>query len=148
MTSESFLDQMKAFGSKLGLPEMDVDKLVEMNRKNFDALVRSASVAGEGAKAAAEKQREILQTAFKETSAMVQAFRPSGNPQEIVAKQSDYAKRAFEVAIQNTRDLAELTTKTTTDATKIIRDRIRESLSELQGSVSATAKPEGGKEKG
>lgn len=148
MTSESFLDQMKAFGSKLGLPEIDVNKLVEMNRKNIDALVRSASVAGEGAKAVAEKQREILQAAFKETSETVKSFRPSGSPEEIVAKQTEYAKRAFEVAMQNTRDLAELTTKTTSDATKIIRDRIRESLSELQGGVAKAVKPEGGKAKG
>jgi phasin family protein len=132
MASDSFLDQMKAFGSKLGLPKVDVDKLVEMNRKNFDAFMRSATVAGEGAKALAEKQREIIQAAFKETSAMVKDFQPTGSPQEILAKQSDYARKAFEVAMQNTRDLAELATKTTTEATKIIRDRVHDNLSELQ----------------
>jgi len=148
MASESFLDQMKAFGTKLGLPKVDVDKLVEMNRKNFDALMRSASMAGEGAKAVAEKQREIIQAAFKETSAMVQNFHPPGTPQEILAKQSEYAKTAFEVAMQNTRDLAELTTKTTAEATKIIRDRVRENLSELQDSVSAAVGGKGGKKDG
>ena len=113
MPSDSFLDQIKAFGARLGLPKVDVDKLVEMNRKNFEALMRSVSVAGEGAKALAEKQREIVQAAFNETSAMVKDFHPTGSPQEIVAKQSEYAKKAFEVAMQNTRDLAELATKTT-----------------------------------
>ena len=135
--SDSFLDQMKAFGAKLGLAKLDADKLVEMNRKNFEALMRSASVAGEGAKAFAEKQREIIQAAFKETSAMVKDFHPTGSAQEIVAKQSEYARKAFEVAMQNTRDLAELATKSTTEAARIIRERIRDNLSEFQGSVSS-----------
>ncbi len=49
--SESFLDQMKAFGSRLGLPKVDVDKLVDIQLKNIDALGRSAQVTGVGAKA-------------------------------------------------------------------------------------------------
>jgi phasin family protein len=134
--SESFLDQMKAFGARLGLPKVDVDKLVDIQLKNIDALGRSAQAAGEGAKALADKQREIIQAAFKETSAMVSDFRPVGDPQATLAKQQDYAKRAFELTMQNTRDIAELAKKTTTDATTIIQDRLRASLTELRESVS------------
>ena len=134
--SESFLDQMKAFGSRLGLPKVDVDKLVDIQLKNIDALGRSAQVTGEGAKAFANKQREIIEAAFKETSAMVTAFRPGGEPQAILAKQQDYAKRAFELTMQNTRDIAELAKKTTTDATAIIQDRLRASLTGLRDSFS------------
>ena len=125
---------MKAFGSRLGLPKVDVDKLVDIQL--IDALGRSAQVTGEGAKALAEKQREIVEAAFKETSAMVSAFRPGGDPEAILAKQKDYAKRAFELTVQNTRDIAELATKTTTEATAIIQDRLRASLTELRDSVS------------
>jgi len=135
MPSDSFLDQIKAFGARLGLPKVDVDKLVEMNRKNFEALMRSASVAGEGAKALVEKQREIVQVVFNETSKLVKDFHPTGSPQEIVAKQSEYARKAFEVAIQNTRDLAELATKTTAEAARIVRERIQDNLRVLQESV-------------
>ena len=31
MPSDSFLDQIKAFGARLGLPKVDVDKLVEIS---------------------------------------------------------------------------------------------------------------------
>jgi phasin family protein len=138
MTTDSILEQMKAFGARLGLPKVDVDKLVDMNLKNIDALGRSAQVAGEGAKALAEKQREIVETAFRETSAMVRDFKPPGNPQEILAKQSEYARKAFEITMQNTKDVAELTKKTSTDATSILRDRLRDSLAELRESISRT----------
>jgi phasin family protein len=136
MTTDSILEQMKAFGARLGLPQVDVDKLVDMNLKNIDALGRSAQAAGDGAKALADKQREIVETAFRETSAMVRDFKPSGNPQEIVAKQSEYARKAFEITMQNTKDIAELTKKTSTDATSILRDRLRDSLAELRDSIS------------
>jgi phasin family protein len=136
MMTDSILEQMKAFGARLGLPKVDVDKLVDMNLKNIDALGRSAQVAGEGAKALAEKQREIVETAFRETSAMVRDFNPPGNPQEILAKQSEYARKAFEITMQNTKDIAELTKKTSTDATAILRDRLRDSLAELRDTIS------------
>jgi phasin family protein len=136
MTTDSILEQMKAFGARLGLPKVDVDKLVDMNLKNIDALGRSAQAAGDGAKALAEKQREIVETVFRETSAMVRDFKPPGNPQEILAKQSEYARKAFEITMQNTQDIAELTKKTSTDATSILRDRLRDSLAELRDSIS------------
>ena len=50
MSTESFLDQIKAFGARLGLPKVDVDKLVDIQLKNIDALGRSAQAAGEGAR--------------------------------------------------------------------------------------------------
>jgi phasin family protein len=133
MTTNSFMDQLKAFGARLGLPKVDVDKLVDIQlKKNIDALGRSAQAAGEGANALADKQREIIEAAFKETSAMVRNFHPTGNLQAILEKQTDYAKRAFELTMQNTRDIAVLTMKTRTEATEIIRERLRASLTELK----------------
>jgi phasin family protein len=65
-----------------------------------------------------------------------------GDPQATLAKQKDFAKRAFELTMQNTRDVAELTKKTTTEATTIIRDRLRESLTELRDSVGRAGSEE------
>jgi phasin family protein len=138
MSDESFLDQMKAFGARLGLPEVDVNKLIDVQLKNIDAMAQSAHVVGEGAKAMADKQRSIVEAAFRETSAMVRDFHPAGDPQAALAKQKDFAKKAFELTVQNTRDIAELTKKTTTDATTIVQDRLRSSLTELRDSVSRT----------
>jgi hypothetical protein len=33
MTTNSFMDQLKAFGARLGLPKVDVDKLVDIQLK-------------------------------------------------------------------------------------------------------------------
>jgi phasin family protein len=135
MATPSIVDIMKDFATGLGLPKVDVEKLIEVHRKNIDALGRSAQVAGQGAKSIADKQRELVETAMRETSSMVHDFKPAGSPQEILAKQHEFAKKAFEVTVQNTRDVAELAMKATGEATAILRDRVHESLSELRDSV-------------
>src|SRR5258705_2955004 len=128
---QSWVEMLRKFGSDLDLPKVDVDKLIEVHRKNLDALQRSAQVSSEGAKSLADKQREIVETAFREAAAMARDFKPTGNPQEIIAKQAEFARKAFDITVQNTRDITELATRTTADATAIIRDRLRESLNEL-----------------
>jgi len=133
--TQSWLEMLKNFGSDLNLPKVDIDKLIEMHRKNLDALEQSAQVASAGAKSIADKQREIVETAFREAAAMARDFKPTGDPKEVLAKQTEFAKKAFDITVQNTRDIAQLATQTTTDASKIIQDRLRESLNELGASL-------------
>ena len=133
--TQSWIEMLKKFGSDLNLPKVDVDKLIEMHRKNIDALEQSAQVASGGAESLADKQREMIETAFREAAAMARDFRPTGDPKEILAKQTEFAKKAFDITVQNTRDVAQLATQTTTDASKVIRDRLRESLNELGASL-------------
>jgi phasin family protein len=66
---------------------------------------------------------------------MVKEFKPSGNPQDIVAKQSELARKAFNAALDNAREIAELVRKTNADALKTIADRITESVSDIRGSI-------------
>jgi len=66
---------------------------------------------------------------------MARDFKPMGDPKEVLEKQTEFAKKAFDITVQNTRDVTQLATQTTTDASKIIRDRLRESLNELGASL-------------
>ncbi|MGD0563919.1 MAG: TIGR01841 family phasin [Roseiarcus sp.] len=131
--TQSFIDTMKKFGSDLGLPKVDVDKVVEAQRKNLEALGQSALVASEGAKALAAKQKEMVDGAFRHALEVVREFKPTGNPQEVVAEQTELARKAFDAAIANARDVAELVKKSNADAFKIIGDRITESVAEIRG---------------
>ena len=134
--AQPLLDLVSKFGADLRLPKVDVDKLVEVQSKNIEALGRAAQAAGEGAKAIAVKQREILEVAFRETTQAVRDFKPMGNPTEIVAKQSEFARKAFEVTLQSTRDVAELVKKAADDPATIIKERMHENLSELRDVLS------------
>src|SRR5260370_888619 len=61
----SYIEMLRKFGSDLGLPKLDVDKLIEAQKKNIDALSESARVAAQGAQSVAQKQREVLDAALR-----------------------------------------------------------------------------------
>ena len=55
----SYIEMLKKFGSDIGLPKLDVDKLIDAHKKNIDALGQSVKVAAQGAQSVAQKQREL-----------------------------------------------------------------------------------------
>jgi phasin family protein len=133
--AQSFAEMLKKFGSDLGLPKVDIEKLMATHAKNFEALGESARIASEGAKSVAAKQKEIVEASFRDAVAMVREFKPSGNPQDILAKQSELARKAFDAAIQNTNDIAELVKKANADAFNTLAGRITESVNEMRGTL-------------
>ena len=62
-------------------------------------------------------------------------MKPSGSPQDILAKQSELARKAFDAAVQNTNDIAELVKKTNADAFQTLAGRITESVNEMRGTL-------------
>src|SRR5271165_5431356 len=132
--SQSFVDIVRQFGSDLGLPKVDVDKLVETHRKNFEALTQTALVASDGLKSLATKQKEMVESAFREALDMARNFKPSGDPQQILAKQGEIARKAFDAAIDHTKQIADQVSKSQAEALKIASDRIVASIAELRAS--------------
>jgi hypothetical protein len=53
---QSYIHMHRKFDSEVGLPKLDFDKLIEAQRKNIDALERSAKAAACGAQLVAQKQ--------------------------------------------------------------------------------------------
>jgi phasin family protein len=138
MTKETqpYIDMLRNFGNSFGLPQVDVDKLLETNRKNLEALTESAKVAAGGAQSLAEKQRELLQAGLREATALAREYHPMGSAQEILAKQTEFVKKVFDIAVQGAREQAELSRQSTSEAVKIIQERMKASLEEMRGSVS------------
>jgi phasin family protein len=88
-----------------------------------------------GATAVASKQREIFEATVKDITEMAKDFKPTGSPQDILAKQTEFAKKAMEAAIANTRDIAELVQKSGAEAVTIIHGRMKESYEEIKASL-------------
>ena len=138
MTQEtkSYVDMLREFGGGLGLPKLDVDKLVKAQQKNIDALGQSAKVAVEGAKAVAQKQREVLEAGLREASNLARGFQPLGKFQDNLALQTEFAKKVFEIAVKGAQESAATGKQSTGKAVKIIQDRLKESFEEIRGSVT------------
>ena len=43
----SYIDMLRKFGSDLGLPKLNVDELLQTQKRNIDALSESAKVAAQ-----------------------------------------------------------------------------------------------------
>lgn len=134
-TPNSFMDMFKNLGEQLKVPSLDMSKIMEHHQKNLEAMTKSWQAMAGGATEIAKKQREIFDEAVKDVTAMVQQYKPVGNPQEIMAKQAEFAKKAMEAAITNTRDITELVQKSSTEAFKIVQDRMKESYEDIRTSV-------------
>ena len=133
--AQNVTDMFKKFGEQLKVPSFDVTKIMEHQQKNLEAMTKSWQAMAGGANEIAQKQKEIFESAMKDMAEMAQAYKPGGNPQEVMAKQAEFAKKAMEAAIANTKDIAELVQKSSTEAFKIVQERMKESYEEIRATV-------------
>jgi phasin family protein len=132
----SYIEMLRKFGSDLGLPKLDVDKLIETQKKNIDALSESARVAAQGAQSVAQKQREVLEAGLREATTLARGYQPLGKLEDNLALQTEFAKKVFEIAVKGAQESATTARQSTGEAVKIIQGRLKESFDEFRGSVS------------
>ncbi|RUV12321.1 TIGR01841 family phasin, partial [Mesorhizobium sp. M1A.F.Ca.IN.022.04.1.1] len=57
---------------------------------------------------------------------------PPGNPQELMTKQVDFARKSFETTLKNAGEVADLVRKSGTESVEILRDRIKDAMAEIR----------------
>jgi len=142
---QSFIDIVRQFALDLGLPKVDVDKLVIAHQKNFVALTQTAQITSESVKSIAAKQKETIESAFREAVEMARSVKLTGDPKELLAKQTEAVNRALDAAVGNTREVAERIQKANADAFKVVADRITESIAEVRQSFKSGSAGSGAK---
>jgi len=132
----SKFDVSKMLGD-VKIPGFDMSAMMDAQRKNIEALTAANQAAVQGMQAVAQRQAEILSQAMNEVSSVAQQLASAGsNPQEMTTKQAELARKAFEQALANMRELAEMVSKSNTEAFAIINKRVTESLQELKSLVA------------
>ncbi|WP_421707415.1 phasin family protein [Algihabitans sp.] len=135
----SMTDITKMF-EQYKMPGIEVEKLVDAQRKNIEAITSANRVAFEGMQAIMQRQGEILRQSMSEASAVMQDMAAAGTPEDRMAKQAEVLKKAFETALSNVKELAEMGAKSNTEAMETINKRVAESLDEVRDAVSTAAK--------
>lgn len=128
----SFMDMFAQFGRDLKLPNVDVDAILEHHRKNLEALEKSARASAAGASTLMAKQREMLEETLREATAMAESYRTPGTPRELVARQTEFARKAFENALGNAGEVADMVRKSGTESLDILRERIKQAMAEVR----------------
>ena len=133
------VDFTKVLG-EFKLPGVDVDAVLQAQRKNIEALTAANRTAAEGLQAFARRQGEILRQNLAELQTQFSTAVSAGAPEEKLAKQTELAKTAFEKAITDMKELAELLAKSNTEAAEIVSKRVSASFDELKSVLKAPAK--------
>ncbi len=126
------VEQFSSALKQYKMPGIDVDALVSSQKKNLEALTAANRVAFEGLQAVAKRQAEILQETMNESTKAVDQVTKAGSPAEIAAKQADLAKQAFERALGNMREMAEMVSKSNQEAANTINARISATFDEIK----------------
>ncbi len=122
------------------VPGVDVNAIIASQRKNIEAVTAANQHAIEGMQAVARRQAEILKQTMQEAGGMLTEVLGASTPEEKVAKQADLVKTAFEKALGNMKELAELVAKSNSEAANVINQRVSEGLSELKSAMAAAKK--------
>ncbi len=120
----------------LRVPGVDVDHLMKTSKKNIDAVNAANSLLVEGMKEIAKRQAEIVREAMEDAASASTEMMNQGSPEDKVAKQTELAKSAFEKALSNVKELAEMTAKSQSEAFDVINKRMSETMDEFKASLA------------
>ncbi len=122
------------------VPGLDVDAILATQRKNIEAVTAANQLAIEGLQAVLRRQAEIVRASVEEAGSYVNQVVAAGTPEEKAAKQAELVKVAFEKALSNIKELAELVAKSNTEAADVLSKRVSESLDEVKAAIAKTGK--------
>lgn len=139
-STDDLVSMFMSFGKDLNLPKPDLEKLIDRHKKNLEALDEAAKKAGTGATSIMTRQREMVQDAMNEISAMAEKVKSDGTPQSMMTAQAEFARRSFDMAIKNTSEIAGMAQQSGTEAFKVLQASMQETLEDLRDAMTKQTK--------
>lgn len=118
---------------------IDLGALMAAQRKNIEALTTANQLTAEAWQAVGRRQAQLAQESAEEATALMQDIGKPGAPEELLAKQAEIAKTAFDKGVARTRELSDIVTQAQMAAFNVISKRLSESFTEFQ--AAAKTKP-------
>jgi phasin family protein len=114
------------------LPNVDIDSVMAVGRRNIEALSEANKLAAEGFQAVARRQAEIVREAVTDFQSTVKDLLANRSAEGLPQRQAELAKKSFEAAVANARELAEITSKANAEVFEVINKRFVESIEEIK----------------
>jgi phasin family protein len=126
-------EMMRAFTS-MKMPGMpDFQAFADAQKRNLEALTTANKLALEGAQAVGRRNMEIIQQVMSEmTQAMQSLSVTEGSPNAKAAQQAELMRTAYERAVANMQEIAELIQKSNGEAVGVLNRRFAEALEEVK----------------
>src|ERR1700730_370296 len=107
-------EDLKRLIEKFQLPSVDIDALIDWQRRDIEALTEANRQASEGLKALVERRNEILRETLTEWQAAVK----DATSAEAITKRAEAAKQDVQQAIENVRQLSGMEAQSRNNAWK------------------------------
>jgi phasin family protein len=118
-------------------PMVNVETVVETGRKNFAAMTTASTAAVESMKTIATRQGDMFRAAMEDFSKHGSDVLSAATVEEKIAKQIDFAKKSYDLAITNSKELTELYTKGQTEAFQTLSARVADLTEEVKAAIAA-----------
>jgi phasin family protein len=129
------VDAAAKFGPE-GVYPFDYSALLEIGRKNFQALNEAHQLALSSYHSLARRQSELLSELVEENSDIGQVLFTEGTPQEKFIRQIDVAKTLYEHGVRHSRAISDIIRKSGNDAADVLNHRVSASLNEFKGALN------------
>lgn len=117
-------------------PAFNVEAFAEAQRKNIAVMTSANTAAFEAFKALAERQADMVKAMTEEFSKSASEIMAAASFEEKAAKQADVAKKTYETAIANVRELSEMIAKSNAQTLDVVNARVAEVIEEVKALVA------------
>jgi phasin family protein len=114
------------------LPGFDFGAILDMQRKNVEAFTAASQTFTQGLQTVAKRQSEIARQQMEQFQSLLTTAAPTAKVEDNLVKQADLVKAAYEKNVSNARELQDILTKVTTEASDILSRRVVASLDEIK----------------
>jgi len=126
-------EEMNKMMQKMHLPSAPgAQELMEAYKRNLEAMSAANRIALEGAQTVARRHMEIVQQTMAELSENLRAMASTEAPTEKAAKNAELLKKAYERAVANTKELADLIQHANAEAVSLLNKRFAEAVEEAK----------------
>ena len=119
------------------MPAVNVESVVETARKNFAVLTSANTAAVETMKTIAQRQGDMVRAAMEDFSKHGSEVLAAATVEEKAIKQLEFAKKAYETAIANAKEIGEMVGKSHTEAFDALSARVAELTEEVKAALAA-----------
>lgn len=105
--------------------------LLENGRKDMEAMVKASSLAREGLQSVVQRQTEMLKQSIEQWRDTLQSM-PGQDMKGQLGKIDSMGRASFQQALEDIRELADLTARSQTEAFEIVRQRVNENVEQAR----------------
>jgi phasin family protein len=137
-----FADVMKTFAEYKtpSMPAFDVTQIVNVGRRNAEAVSAAGQALAESAQAITRRQAELARAHVEKVLKTTKDMLVNGSPEINTAKQVEFAKSMFESSLNNLREVGELVTKSGFEVFDVLNRRASQSIEEMSSAAAPTTK--------